>query len=322
MLSNEYAVKDICGIMGVSRSGYYKWLRRDGSARQITRGALLEVVGQVNQEHPTHGYRWVAAYIRNSLKCKVSDNFVYKCFRHLGLQSKTKHRPHYKPRKIRDKYPNLIFSTWDTVDRPRQVIVSDMTVLKGKWFYVELTFYFDVFTKEILAHRVAEQRGSNKQYIDGLADVVSLLKGTAEPAILHTDQGSVYASMAYNELIRDTVIERSMSRAGKPTDNPVNESLNGWIKEELYIDYNIGNLWHRQQVIEAIDKYVTYYNTQRPSYALGYDTPENYRKRYYKGEISKRDTFANRQLSETPKFVTKRKNNADNQKNAQKCPLL
>ena len=43
--------------------------------------------------------------------------------------------------------------------------------------------------------------------------------------------------MAYNELIRDTNIVRSMSRAGKPTDNPVNESLNGWIKEELFMDF-------------------------------------------------------------------------------------
>ena len=30
-----------------------------------------------------------------------------------------------------------------------------------------------------------------------------------------------------------------MSRAGKPTDNPVNEALNGWIKEELFIDFRL-----------------------------------------------------------------------------------
>ena len=64
-----------------------------------------------------------------------------------------------------------------------------------------------------------------------------MLKGREEPTILHTDQGSVYASMSYNDLILDTNIIRSMSRAGKPTDNPVNEALNGWIKEELYMDF-------------------------------------------------------------------------------------
>lgn len=301
--------------MGVSRSGYYKWLRRDPSDREIHRGEMLEKVKQVHSEHSVHGYRWVGAYIRDILHLKMSDNFAYKCFRYLGLETKTRHKPHCKPRKVKDKYPNLIFSTWDTVDRPRQVIVSDMTVLKGAWFYVELTFYFDVFTKEILAHRVAEQRGSNKQYIDGLVDVVSLLQDATEPAVLHTDQGSVYASFAYNELIRDTVITRSMSRAGKPTDNPVNESLNGWIKEELYVDYGIGRLTNRKEVVEAIDKYVDFYNKRRPSYALGYDTPENYRCRYYNGELEKRDTFAYRTLSETPKFVQKRKENADRYKN-------
>lgn len=37
----------------------------------------------------THGYRWVAAFIRNELRATVSDNFVYKCFRYLGIQSET-----------------------------------------------------------------------------------------------------------------------------------------------------------------------------------------------------------------------------------------
>ena len=94
-------------------------------------------------------------------------------------------------------------------------------------YYFEVTFYFDVFTKEILTYKVAERRGSRNQYINGVADIVNLLKTTEEPTVIHTDQGSVYASIAYNSLIKDTNIIRSMSRAGKPTDNPVNESLNG-----------------------------------------------------------------------------------------------
>ena len=72
---------------------------------------------------------------------------------------------------------------------------------------------------------MTNQRGLRNQYIEGLEDIVKLLRGCREPTILHTDQGSVYASIAYNELIKDTNIVRSMSRAGKPTDNPVNELL-------------------------------------------------------------------------------------------------
>ena len=313
MLSRDYPVKDICEMMDVSRSGYYKWLRRDPSDRDINREAMVEVVEEVHSEYPSHGYRWVAAYIRNTLRAKVSDNFVYKCFRYLGIKSETKHQPHYKPRKVKDRFPNLIFSTWETVDRPRQVIVSDMTAFKFWYFYFEITFYFDVFTKEILSWQLAERRGAREQYIDGLKDVISLLKGRTEPTVLHTDQGSVYASLAYNELIKDTLIVRSMSRAGKPTDNPVNEALNGWIKEELVIDFQIETLRSREDVRDCIDKYVTFYNESRPCFAIGYDTPANYRRRYYKGELEVKDTFSKRQLSEVPKFVQKRRKEADNQ---------
>ena len=307
MLSRDYPVKDICEMMDVSRSGYYKWLRRDPSDRDINREAMVEVVEEVHSEYPSHGYRWVAAYIRNTLRTKVSDNFVYKCFRYLGIKSETKHQPHYKPRKVKDRFPNLIFSTWETVDRPRQVVVSDMTAFKFWFFYFEITFYFDVFTKEILSWQLAERRGAREQYIDGLKDVISLLKGRTEPTVLHTDQGSVYASMAYNELIKDTLIVRSMSRAGKPTDNPVNEALNGWIKEELVIDFQIETLRSREDVRDCIDKYVTFYNENRPCFAIGYDTPANYRRRYYKGELEVKDTFSKRQLSEVPKFCTEKK---------------
>lgn len=135
-------------------------------------------------------------------------------------------------------------------------------------------------------------------------------KGTSEPTIIHTDQGSVYSSKAYNELIKDTNIVRSMSRAGKPTDNPVNESLNGWIKEELYMDFKIDDCRSREEFKSVMARYIEFYNNNRPCYAIGYDTPVNYRKRFYKGEIACKNTFKDRVLSETPKFVQERHNKA------------
>ena len=291
--------------------GQNKTIPRKKLTQEEIREEVIALVKQVHEEHPTHGYRWTAAYIRINMQLIISDNYAYKCYRYLNIKAETKHQVHYKPRKVKDRYPNLIFTTWETVDRPRQVIVSDMTAFKCWYMYFEVTFYFDVFTKEILSWKAAERRGSRNQYIDGLTDVIELLKGTEEPVVLHTDQGSVYASMAYNDLIKDTNIIRSMSRAGKPTDNPVNEALNGWIKEELYAEFHLERYWHKQDFINTIERYVKYYNTQRPCFAIGYDTPENYRKRYYKGELPKKQTFENRVLSPEPKFVQKRRQLAD-----------
>ncbi len=293
--------------MNVSRAGYYKWKKRDKSPRQLKREEIIELVSQVHEKHSTHGYRWVAAFIRTNYGYEFSDNYIYKCFAYLGIRSETKHKHRYKPRKERDKYPNLIFTTWDTVDRPRQVIVSDMTTFHIRYVYLELTMYFDVFTKQIVAYRFGERRGDRMQYINGLSDVVKLLQeeGCKEPVVLHTDQGSVYASVAYNDIIKDTNISRSMSRAGKPTDNPVNESMNGWIKEELYMDFKLGDCQDRSAIIETIERYIRFYNEQRPCYSLGYDVPDNYYKRFMNGEIERKNTFEARVLSEEPKFVKK-----------------
>lgn len=307
-------MQDLCECMAVSRSEYYKWLKREIDPKAIKREALIKLVMEVRQDHPSHGYRWVAAYIRLNYDYTFSDNYIFKCFHFLNIKAKTKHQVHYKPRKEKDKYPNLIFTTWETVDRPREVIVSDMTAFHIRYIYLELTMYFDVFTKQIVAYCFGDRRGDRNQYINGLTNVIELLEreNNTEPVVLHTDQGSVYASIAYNELIKDKNIKRSMSRAGKPTDNPVNESMNGWIKEELYIDFKIEECNSRNKLVETIERYIDFYNTKRPCYAIGYDIPDRYYEKFINGEIEKKNTFENRVLTEEPKFVQKKREKHNN----------
>ena len=77
-------------------------------------------------------------------------------------------------------------------------------------------------------------------YISGLENLIEWQKRHPEhQMVLHSDQGSVYASKAYNELLPMYGITRSMSRAGTPTDNAAMESINGWIKAELFMDLHV-----------------------------------------------------------------------------------
>ena len=299
----------MCEIMHVSRSGYYKWLDRDKPVDD-KRQKAVEAVRKAHQEHTSHGYRWICAYLKENNIIAISESYTYKIMKVLGLKSETRHKLHYKPRKVKDKYPNLLFSTWETVDRPFQVIVSDMTAFKAKrGQYYEVTFYFDVFTKQILSWSLTSRKGDRMQYINGLEQVLAIIEanGIKEPVILHTDQGAVYASQAYNDLIDNSVIIRSMSRAGKPTDNPVNESLNGWIKEELFIDFHLED---SDDVEQTIKNYIGYYNNRRPSYSLGYVTPNHFYRMFMSGEIPHKDTFSSRELSAIPKFVRKKMESA------------
>ena len=98
LLSRDYAIRDICSLMGVSRSGYYKWKRRPPSRRDINREKMIELVRTVHEKHRTHGYRWTAAYIRINEHIDISESYAYKCFRLLGIKSETRHQVAYSGR--------------------------------------------------------------------------------------------------------------------------------------------------------------------------------------------------------------------------------
>lgn len=260
--------------MNVNRTGYYKWLdRKDNpSERELQRAKDIAIIKKIHKKHPSHGYRWIRAYAEKHYKVKWSNNHVHLCCKYAGIISAGKHYRYVRPSDERIKYKNLVNNSWSQLTRPLEVVVSDMTTFNVKGKYYELTFYFDAFTKEILSYKLSGRRGDSTTYYNGLKDVLNVIKKEepTEPTVLHTDQGSVYSSISYNELIKNYNIKRSMSRAGTPTDNPVNESLNGWIKEELFIDFNLGE---SNDVHKSIRKYVYYYNNHRFSYALKYKTP-------------------------------------------------
>lgn len=286
------------------------------------RERILRLVKACHEEHPSHGYRWVHAYLARTEAIEVSEDYIRKCFKHLGIRAKTRHRPYSKRKAERPDYPNLIFSCWETVDRPRQVIVSDMTAFWTITHYHELVLYFDVFTKQILGYGLTSKRGRADTYYAGLLqakeaieksklEAVSQLEtGSGELCVIHTDQGSVYTSLAYNQIIKEAGLVHSCSRPGKPTDNPVNESLNGWIKEELYLDFGVRDV-PESEIAGFIEDYIRWYNAERPCYALDYRTPDEFYQQYLAGEIERKDTFADRTLDPSPKFLRQKLNAAE-----------
>ncbi|WP_349814490.1 IS3 family transposase [Thomasclavelia cocleata] len=275
---DKYSIISLCEYMSVSRSGYYKWKYRQEhpTIKMISRKSDIGLIKEIHKKHPSHGYRWINAYARNKYGVIWSDNHVHLCCKYENIKSQGKHYQWKKPDEEHEKFNNLVWNGWKYLSRPYEVIVSDMTAFKVKGVYYELTLYFDAWNKEIIGYGLVSRKGNTKSYYDGLNQVLSKIKEEQieTPIILHTDQGAVYSSTNYNNLLNEFNIQRSMSRAGTPTDNPVNESLNGWIKEELFIDFD---LKHCEDVPNLIKLYINYYNNERPSYALNYKTPIQYK---------------------------------------------
>ena len=145
--------------------------------------------------------------------------------------------------------------------------------------HYELTLYMDLFNNEIVSYGLSDIRGNRNTYFEGLRDLINKKEEYGNlKLILHTDQGSVYSSKAFNDLLPLYNITHSMSRAGTPTDNPAMEAINGWIKEELFTDFNIRDC---DNVDEFIDNYIRYFNEERPAYSLNYLTPKQYKDKYF-----------------------------------------
>ena len=69
-------------------------------------------------------------------------------------------------------------------------------------------------------------------------------------------------------------IIRSMSHAGTPTDNAAIEAINGWIKAEIFKGFHITG---ETSVTDEIDRYIRFFNDERPAYSLCYLTPKQYK---------------------------------------------
>ena len=232
---------------------------------------------EYHSKYPSHGYRWLNAKIRLDTGLIMSNQRAHRICKAAGILSVSKHYRYKKPGDPYRVYPNLMM-TGLNVSGPLQCIVSDMTAFYLNGIYYELTLFMDVWNNEILSYSLSKKRGDRMTYMSGLKGILDIkAKYPDMEMVLHTDQGSVYSSKSFNELLPLYNIIRSMSRAGTPTDNAAMEAMNGWMKAEMFSDFHITS---NESINGEIDKYITFFNEERPAYSLNYLTPRQYKELY------------------------------------------
>ncbi len=109
-----------------------------------------------------------------------------------------------------------------------------------------LSSILDVYNGEIVAQTIGF-----KQDTDFVLDTLYQLPELLEGCILHSDQGSVYTSYAYQKAVKEKGITMSMSRKGTPADNSPIETFHSTLKSEtFYLDDIISivqrmHMWYR-----------------------------------------------------------------------------
>jgi len=261
----------------VSRSGFYKWLRRYGyvTEREIGNEILKKKIKEIFDYHKK---RYGAIRIKKELlkegfnvsvkkvnKIMKANNLVClhtKRFKVVTTDSKHKLA-------IADNKLNREFKA----DKANQVWVTDITyvrVLNG-WLY--LAVIIDLFNRKVVGYETSTK--INTELVLGALDK-ALKMYRPSGLLFHSDRGVQFASSDFKNAISKESFVQSMSRKGNCWDNAPAESFFATLKKELL--YPIGECTRFQVERELFEYIEAYYNTIRLHSSLGYLSPLEFEK--------------------------------------------
>lgn len=252
---------DISKRSGLSRASLYY------QPKQPFRDWQLKTrVEEVLHECPSYGHKRLALHlgIGKSKILRVMKLFGIKPYRRRGKKLWKKAG---KPSLI---FPNLLPNYFP--ETPGLIWASDFTYLRFKNGFVYLATIMDLFSREIVGFSVSTSHGV-PLIVNAL---FSALNQRPPPDILHSDQGSEYASTTYTALVSMFGIDISMSRKASPWENGYQESFYSHFKIDLGDSNRFDNLG---ELIYAIYMTIHVYNKDRIHTKLK-TSPRNYLNRY------------------------------------------
>ena len=273
--TSRHSVSELCSIYGVSRSGYYKWLKRaELPNRYETSHEILDnYVRDIHSHHPMMGYRQIRDKLCLEYGWIVSDPSVWKSMKRIGIHGYTRRRKTLVVSGLEHiRYPNILNRNF-TAEKPMQKIVTDVTYIKhgGKWYY--LAGYLDLFNNEIVEWELSNTF-DNFLVMKPAERLLKKRMSTEHQVLLHSDQGVQYSSAGYCNLLKEYNVIQSMSRAGNPHDNAVRESFWGRFKDTLRKHFRY---WESDDLRATIEKAIYYFNNERPVRKLNGKPPVLFR---------------------------------------------
>jgi putative transposase len=261
--------------MKVSSSGYYEWLNRLPSNRDIENQELQLQIKQVFvSNRNVYGTRRIAKILaKNAIV--ISRKRIGKLMASAGLFCKTKRK--FKvttDSKHNDPIaPNLLARKFN-VDSPDKYWVGDITYIRTGSGWLYLATVIDLYSRQVIGWSMADNM-KTKLINDALTMAIWKRK-PKKGLVWHSDRGSQYASDSHRAILKDHGIIQSMSRKGNCWDNAVAESFFHTLKTELTNHYKFKNQKEAKNVIfEYIE---VFYNRIRIHSANNYLAPVEFEK--------------------------------------------
>lgn len=276
---SRLSVSEMCRTAGVSRNGYYAWVRaapiRGAQGEQDRKD--LDIILEAYQ---WRGYPKGAKgiYMRllhmdppvvmNVKKIRrLMDKYDLSC----PIREADPYRRITRALKTSSVADNPIQRGSECYG-PRTVLLTDITHIPYDGTYAYLSTILDAYTKQILSYVL-----SGSLEVDSVLETVEeLIRDHGIPltqwTVIHSDQGVHYTSHRFIEITKNKDLRQSMSRKGNCWDNAPQESFFGHMKD--HVRDKLKECTGSSQVSSIVDNYMEYYNKEKYQWGLAELSPD------------------------------------------------
>ena len=267
------AVEEACLMLYVSRAAYYRWLSGKKSLRMEENEIIAEKMEKIHMESPDKGYRRINDDLRHDHGIFINDKRALRICRKRDIKSTIKYNNHgctrqaKNPQHIAENVLNRDFHA----KAPNEKWLTDVT--EFKWYEgievhkVYLSAILDLYDRRIVSFVIGDR--NDNPLVFKTFDRAVKANPDAKP-IFHSDRGFQYTSRAFHHKLEKAGMTQSMSRVAKCIDNGPMEGFWGILKRERYYGKRFTS---KQELIQMIINYISYYNNRRVQRNLGVLTP-------------------------------------------------
>ena len=216
--------------------------------------------------------------INREHKVHYNKKRIYRLMRLLHLKSVTRiKRKNYIPSTPEITAENVLNRDFHA-DAPNEKWLTDVTEFKyyngSEIKKLYLSAILDLYDRRIVAYKISEH--NNNELVFSNFDEAVDLNPDAHP-LFHSDRGFQYTTKTFHQKLMNAGMRQSMSRVGRCIDNGPMEGYWGIIKSEMYY---LKKFTSKEDLIDAIEAYIVYYNNQRYQLRLNCMTPIEYHEAY------------------------------------------
>ena len=275
MAAEGLPVQVACRTVAVSESGYYAWLQRAPSARDIRHAWLTDVIRDVHRaSRDAYGSRRLHAELTLARGIPVGVHAVALLMRRAGLQGLTG-RPKYRRLSTEATAGDLVDRRFRR-DARDQLWVTDITEHHTREGKLYCAVVLDAYSRRVVGWSI--DSSPNAALVTNALGMAIDSRKPAPGTVIHSDHGTQFTSWAFSNRAKASGLVPSMGSVGDCYDNAVIESFWSRMQVELL---NRRRWSTHLELANAIFEYLEiFHNRQRRHSALGMLTPAEYEARH------------------------------------------